>query len=609
MCGIFAYISETPITDERKETLTKELYKSQHRGPDNTQIYSTEYVFLGFHRLSINGIENGNQPMQHPDHSDIYMVCNGEIYNYKELAKKYNITLTTGSDCEIILHLYKLIGFNETITQLDGVFGVVVFDQQKHVVYAARDPIGVRSLYIGRQGHDVMIASEMKSIHTLSDTLQQFPVGHTWSMTMGLPASTFAFELYYPMNTLYYDNTQTRSDETNIMESIYTLFNKAVEKRLMSDKPIGCLLSGGFDSSIVAALLAKHFTPENPLHTFSIGLQGSPDLKYAKIVANFIGSKHHEVVVTEEEMLNHIEEDIKQIESYDTTTVRASVPMYILSKYIKKNTDITVVYSGEGSDEASGSYLYFHNAPNAIAFKDETVRLMKDLSYYDVLRCDKSIAGAGLEVRVPFLDKEFLRMYMNVSPDKKMPTTYGMEKYLLRKSFESYNLLPKEVLWRMKEGMSDGVSSQTRGWYEIIQERAATLYTDEDFKTLSATYTFNPPMFKEALWFRDIFTKYYPKREQETPYYWLPKWSGDLVEPSARALEGVYKKDDTTVIDPIAKASAVSLALFIEHQKALEACENKNVVDTNTAFVQKNTIDNGFNISNSPLGNSYFKSS
>jgi len=325
-----------------------------------------------------------------------------------------------------------------------------------------------------------------------------------------------------------------------IMDNIYTSLRNAVAKRLMSDKPIGCLLSGGFDSSIVAALLSEHFTGDNKLKTFSIGLEGSPDLKYARMVADFIHSDHHEVVVSEEEMLGAIEEDIIQIESYDTTTVRASTPMYLLSKYIKQNTDVTVIYSGEGSDEASGSYLYFHNAPDALTFKAETVRLMQDLSYFDVLRCDKSIAGAGLEVRVPFLDKDFLEMYMNVAPEKKMPKTYGMEKYLLRKAFEKYNLLPKEVLWRIKEGMSDGVSSQTRGWYQIIQEHTESLYTDEEFTTRSASYQFNPPMFKEALWFRDLFSKHYKGRDHTIPYYWLPKWSGNLVEPSARALGDVY---------------------------------------------------------------------
>ena len=539
MCGIFAYISKQPITEEQKTTLTKEFYKSQRRGPDNSQIKVSGNVFLGFHRLSINGLEHGNQPMVHPNDNGITLVCNGEIYNYKELANKYNVTLTTGSDCEIILHLYKRLGFKKTVQALDGVFGLVIYDSNTNMMFAARDPIGVRSLFIGSTTTSISIASEMKSIHTLSDYVTQFPIGSIWD-TECSQMDTNVFQSYHQLSSIYNNPSLTLANEFMIMDNIYTSLSNAVTKRLMSDKPIGCLLSGGFDSSIVAALLSKHFTGDNKLKTFSIGLEGSPDLKYARMVADFIHSDHHEVVVSEEEMLGAIEEDIIQIESYDTTTVRASTPMYLLSKYIKQNTDVTVVYSGEGSDEASGSYLYFHNAPDALSFKAETVRLMQDLSYFDVLRCDKSIAGAGLEVRVPFLDKDFLEMYMNVAPEKKMPKTYGMEKYLLRKAFEKYNLLPKEVLWRIKEGMSDGVSSQTRGWYQIIQEHTETLYTDEEFTARSASYQFNPPMFKEALWFRDLFSKHYKGRDHTIPYYWLPKWSGNLVEPSARALGDVY---------------------------------------------------------------------
>lgn len=539
MCGIFAYISENTITDDQIKKITNEFYKSQNRGPDNSQFKVYDNVYLGFHRLSINGIENGNQPMVLPHDENVVLICNGEIYNYKQLAEQYNYTLTTGSDCEIILHLYKQFGFKDTIDKLDGVFGIVLYDIRTHIIYSARDRIGVRSLYIGHGNDSITIASEMKSIHELSDNVIQFPIGSVWDMSVYNLTSN-VFDSYYTLSTQYYNPSLTTSNENIIMDNIYHSLNQAVTKRLMSDKPIGCLLSGGFDSSIVAALLSKHFTGGTKLKTFSIGLQGSPDLKYARIVADFIHSEHHEIVVSEDEMLSTIEEDIVQIESYDTTTVRASTPMYLLSKYIKEKTDVTVVYSGEGSDEASGSYLYFHNAPNPNSFKDETVRLMKDLSYFDVLRCDKSIAGAGLEVRVPFLDTDFLEMYMNIAPEKKMPKAYGMEKYLLRKSFEKYNLLPKEVLWRVKEGMSDGVSSQARGWYQIIQEHVETIYTDSEYEELRSTYTFNPPMFKEALWFRELFHRHYPRRDHTIPYYWLPKWSGDVTDPSARALEGVY---------------------------------------------------------------------
>ena len=316
----------------------------------------------------------------------------------------------------------------------------------------------------------------------------------------------------------------------------------------MSDRPVGCLLSGGFDSSIVAAILSRLIKP-NVLNTFSVGLEGSPDLKFAKIVSDHIGSKHHEVIVSENEMLDFIEEDIRIIETYDTTTIRASTPMLLLSKYIKKNTDITVVFSGEGSDEESGSYLYFHNAPCSNSFAKETRRLLNDLCYFDVLRCDKSTAGAGLEVRVPFLDKDFMDYYMTIDPSVKMPKTFKMEKYLLRKSFDRDNLLPNEVLWRVKEGMSDGVSSQERGWYQIIQEHVDKVYTDKEFVKLSSKYTCNPPLFKEALYYREIFNKFYQNRDNTIPYYWLPKWSGNIIEPSARALENIYSDPDKSYLN------------------------------------------------------------
>ena len=262
------------------------------------------------------------------------------------------------------------------------------------------------------------------------------------------------------------------------------------------------------------------------------------------MVADHIGSNHHEVIVTEREMLNAIESTIKKTETYDTTTIRASVPMTLLSEYISKNSDAVVIYSGEGSDEASGSYLYFHNAPNELEFKKETFRLLDDLCYFDVLRCDKSTASAGLEVRVPFLDKEFLEYYMSIDPKYKLASHNGIEKWLLRSAFDDGKLLPDSVLWRVKEAMSDGVSSQKKGWFEIIQENVEEMYTDDEFIKRQQTYKWNPPMFKEALYYREIFNKYYPEREKTIPYYWLPKWSGDVVDPSARVLTNVYKNDE-----------------------------------------------------------------
>ena len=541
MCGIFFYLGEN-ISETKRLELEKHLNITSHRGPDNTNYTVLDNKFFGFHRLSINDTsEKGNQPFNIDMHKDITLICNGEIYNAKDLVKKYNFETYSNSDCEVIIHLYKQIGIKKTVEILDGVFAFVLHDELNKVTYCARDPIGVRSLYYGCDNREYYLASEMKSLNKLCNDIKPFPPGSISEIIHDEGNITYSFDRYYNYNYKinYSYPISCKITESLLMKMINNRLNSAVKKRLMSDRPIGCLLSGGLDSSLITALVAKHFE-RGKLNTFSVGLEGAPDLVYARKVADHLGTNHHELILTEEEMLAGIEDDIVQIESYDTTTIRASTPMLLLCKYIKKNTDITVVYSGEGSDEASGSYMYFHNAPSKEDFANETFRLISDLNRFDVLRCDKSTAGAGLEVRVPFLDKSFLRMYMSIPPEYKMAGN-RIEKYLLRKAFDRDNLLPNDVLWRSKEGMSDGVSSKTKSWYEIIGEKASSLYSDEDLENAKNTYKFNTPKSKESLYFRDIFNKHYPGRDNLIPYYWLPKWSGDTVEPSARTLK-VYKQ-------------------------------------------------------------------
>ena len=569
MCGIFAYITNDTISDVDKYKLISEYNKIQHRGPDNSKyvvienndmkyftnkikeknIYHNQNtnIFIGFHRLAINDLSDvGNQPFTSPD-GNITLVCNGEIYNYKELADEYNITLVSNSDCEVILQMYLKIGFKETIKRLDGVFACILYNKSNNLLHAARDPIGVRSLYMGVNiDGEYGFCSELKGINNLLDHIEQFKPGCVWD------SNTKVFTPYYQCDKLYTTNLDTPlnidrliinelSNISMIKQNIKLKFIESISKRLVSDRPIGCLLSGGLDSSLVAALLSSELQKNGKkLKTFSVGLKGSTDLKYAKLVADHINSDHHELIVSELDMINSIDETIYQLETWDTTTIRAGTPMFLLAKYIKKNFDTTVIYSGEGSDESSGSYLYFHNAPDIKSFKDETIKLMEDLSYFDVLRCDKSIAGAGLEVRVPFLDKDFLQFYMNIDSRYKIPSYGNIEKYLLRSSFD-YGLLPYKVLWRVKEGMSDGVSSQEKSWYQIIQDFANTKYSDKDFEIIKKKYIYNPPHSKESLWFREIFNKYYPKRNDTIPYYWLPKWSGGTTEASARVLK-VYSK-------------------------------------------------------------------
>tara|TARA_B100000925_G_C22000022_1_gene470790 strand:- start:48 stop:1655 length:1608 start_codon:yes stop_codon:yes gene_type:complete len=535
MCGIFAYFSKNNITQIFLEHLTAQGMKCRLRGPDNTvSRVIGEDVFLLFHRLKINDMsESGNQPLVHPDDYNLTLICNGEIYNWKTLADENNFHTKSSSDCEIILHMYKKYGIEKTVKSLDGVFAFVLIDKTNNKIYAARDPIGVRSMFISYDNNGIGIASEMKCLDGVSEQcdIDQFRPGFYWEINEGY---TQYYNYQYPLID--------RVTDAEIMLNINRLLSDAVHKRLLSDRPIGCLLSGGFDSSLITALVAKHFN-RGELCTFSVGLEGSVDLKYAKQVADYLGTKHHQIILTEESMFNAIPEVIRKLETYDTTTIRASTPMYLLSKYIKENTDITVIFSGEGADELSGSYMYFHNAPNEKEFTDETLRLITDLHYYDVLRCDKATACNGLEVRVPFLDKAFVEYYVGLRGKYKMPRNYSIEKYLLRKAFSADKLLPDEVLWRVKEAMSDGVSSQKRGWFEIIQENVDKLISDEEFH--NAAYSINPPLIKEAYYFRKIFSEEYKNRDNIIPYYWLPKWSGDQVDPSARILN-VYNKEKSS---------------------------------------------------------------
>lgn len=452
------------------------------------------------------------------------LICNGEIYNHQTLINSNNYKLQSCSDCEVIIHMFKHFGFQKTIEQLDGVFSCILLHND--TMYVARDPIGVRPLFVGKKNGKIFYSSEIKSISNLCENIEQFPPGTIWN------SKDKKYFKYYNIDVLY--NRIGYIDIKNILYSIQHYFTEAVKKRIMSDRPIGCLLSGGLDSSLVAAILQKNIS--TTLKTFSIGLEGATDLEYARKVAEYIGSDHTEVIISEEDMLNAIPEVIKSIESYDTTTIRASTPMYLLSKYIHENTDIVVIYSGEGSDEASGSYLYFHKAPTYKEFRDESNRLMKDLSYFDVLRCDRTTAAHSLEVRVPFLDKEFLNHYMNIEPSFKHPKYNNIEKYMLRKTFDN-GILPEDVLWRTKEAMSDGVSKKENSWFSIIQNKVNQLYTDEEFERKQNQYETNKPMLKESLYYRELFANDYKSHDNIIPYYWLPKWCGDLVEPSARILD------------------------------------------------------------------------
>jgi asparagine synthase (glutamine-hydrolysing) len=519
MCGIFAALGST------SETLESCSNTIQHRGPDHTSFTQvTPTVALGFHRLAINDLtDNGNQPLTHPDYPHSWLICNGEIYNHRQLVSTYDLKPRSGSDCEVILLLYHKIGMEETLRQLDGYFALVLVDGSE--TYVARDPIGVRSLYIGTKQDQVYVASELKAIHTLCDTIQLFPPSSMWKYS----DRSYTSYLDICKAPIIEDTYETA------VTNVRTLLEQAVEKRVdNTERPIGCLLSGGLDSSIICALVQQCSLRRTgkPIHTFSIGMAGSTDVKFARMVAEHLQTIHHEVIVTKEQMLAAIPEVIRTIESYDTTTVRASTPMWLLSEYISKNTDIRVVFSGEGSDELSGSYLYFYHAPSDEEFYQETVRLTRELHYFDVLRCDKSISRHGLEARVPFLDKAFIHYYLHLLPEHKRPTKQMFEKKLLREAFQ--DLLPSAVVWRTKEAFSDGVSSKEESWYQMIQRHV------ESVDVAEVEYAHNPPVLKETKWYRAMFETYYPGWEKVLPYYWLPRWTGSGHDPSARVLK-VYE--------------------------------------------------------------------
>lgn len=514
MCGIFAYLGGA-TNSISIETLREYAYKCQHRGPDETkELYIEDFdLYFVFHRLAINGL---NPLAGQPFTDDEYIaMCNGEIYNYRKLSENFNIKLTTGSDCEIIIPLLKKTrDIKETCQLFDGVYATIVWHKGSKTLMVARDPIGVRSLFYGYDDHqNFIVASELKCFPD-SFIVKQVPPGHFMYITpTGVTKILPHFELL-DRKTIMSRCSSTSSLASTLtefdVEYVKELLTAAVEKRLMSERPMGCLLSGGLDSSIIAAIISKY----QHLHTFSIGLKDSPDILAARVVAKHLNTNHTEVIVTEEEMLSAIPEVIKQIESYDVTTVRASVPMYLLSKWIKENTDIVVIFSGEGSDEIFGSYLYFRNAPSPEEFQDETYRLIKSLHYFDVLRADKSTAGHGLEIRVPFLDKTFVQYCAGIPAQYKVHAG-GIEKKILREAFSDY--LPEEIINRRKEAFSDGVSLVSRSWSTIIQEYLAK------------------SNMQEIDYYKNVFNYYYPNMSYIIPYQWLPKWCA-INDPSARCL-------------------------------------------------------------------------
>ena len=518
MCGIFGYKGNKYSEDQ----LMKFLLENKHRGPDNTHFKVVEDLYFGFNRLRVNGLDDASDQPFHL--KGCHLICNGEIYNYKALIEEFGweSEYTSHSDCEIIIHLYRELGFEGMLKRLDGVFAMMLYDEESETVYIARDPLGIRSLYYSFEDGQIAVASEMKSLVAFDD-VGQFPSGHYFVSDSGKFVEYYHFDY-----DIKHDIT-----EDEVLTGIRTLFTEAVEKRLMSDRKVACLLSGGLDSTLVTAIVCKKVGAEN-MNTYSIGLEGSVDLECAQRAADYLGTNHTNIVLTEEQFLSAIEKTIKQIESWDTTSVRASVGNYLVSLYIGENSDDKVIYCGDVSDEMFASYRGFMSADTEENLLRENVIMLKNIRYYDVLRSDKSISGAGLEARVPFGDLKFVDFVMSLPAKYKMFSHEKMEKYYLRKAFDGY--LPDDLLWRRKEAFSDGVSSLKRSWFEIIREYVDKQIPDDEFDVRCIPFKSNTPYDKESLFYREIFDKYYHGKDDTIPYYWRHPFS-TILDPSARLLD------------------------------------------------------------------------
>lgn len=516
MCGILFIFNHEYEVDQ---SVLKQ------RGPDSSKTIYTNNCACIFHRLRImDNSDQGDQPMVS---GSVTMMCNGEIYNYRELIDEYELECKSHSDCEVILHLYQKIGFVEMYKKLDGVFAIVLIDGDN--IWVARDRVGVRPLFVGGNNNKV------RGLCSLAGPLTKFcnqvePI---------LPNVCFSFSKsddliiskYIGTIPLYTDNPETHSFGNNITK-LNDILSQAVKRQAVADRPIGCLLSGGLDSSIIATLLVRLLGANN-VNTYSIGMEDSIDVKYAEKMAAFLRTKHTTVRFTPQQGLDVIPKVIKALESYDVTTVRASVGMYLLCEYISKNTTDKVIFSGEGSDELFCGYLYFHNAPTPLHASDESRRLVSELYLYDVLRADRTVSCHGLELRVPFLDTKIVDFALSLPSTHKSPIN-KWEKYMLRKAFETY--LPKEIVWRRKNGFSDGVGSVKKPWYSYIQDFVNQRLADELFDETKY-------LSKEAMYYKLIFTKEFPTYDPKIEP-WLPKWSGDIKNPSGM-LMGAFDENDT----------------------------------------------------------------
>ena len=507
MCGIVCAFEVKESTEVLRPQLLEMSKKVRHRGPDWSGIYADDKAILAHERLAIVDPASGKQPLLSPD-GKLILAANGEIYNHRELRKQFEGTydFQTESDCEVILALYKAKG-PSFLDEMNGIFGFAIYDSEKDEYFIARDHMGIIPLYMGwDQNGTFYVASELKALEGTCSKIELFPPGHY------LHSSDGELKQWYTRDWMEYD--AVKENETSIQE-IKEALEAAVHRQLMSDVPYGVLLSGGLDSSVTSAIAKKYaqkriesgdtvdaWYPQ--LHSFSVGLDGSPDLAAAQIVADHIGTVHHEIKFTIQEGLDAIKDVVYNLETYDITTIRASTPMYLMARVIK-SMGIKMVLSGEGADELFGGYLYFHKAPNDKEFHEETVRKLSKLHMYDCLRANKSLAAWGIEGRVPFLDKEFMDVAMRINPKDKMINGERMEKWVVRKAFE--DMLPASVAWRQKEQFSDGVGYS---WIDTLKEVVNTEVSDEQLKNANFRFPIQTPTSKEEYYYRSIFEEHFP---------------------------------------------------------------------------------------------------
>ncbi|MBR2193960.1 MAG: asparagine synthase B [Bacteroidaceae bacterium] len=562
MCGIVGIFQIKEQTSQLRQQALSMSQKVRHRGPDWSGIWSGGSAILAHERLSIVDPESGKQPLFSPDFQQVLAV-NGEIYNHQEIRKQFagRYGFQTGSDCEVILALYRewrssiahnISAFPPFLEQISGIFAFALYDKERDEFLIARDPIGVIPLYIGYNSDgNILVASELKALEGQCERYEPFLPGHYyWSKEPGM-------KRYYQRDWMQYD--AIKDNDAN-GEEIRQALRQAVKRQLMSDVPYGVLLSGGLDSSIISAIAERYsenrieddgqtraYWPR--LHSFAVGLKGAPDLKKARLVAEHIGTVHHEINYTIQEGLDAIHDVIYFIETYDVTTVRASTPMYLLARVIK-SMGIKMVLSGEGADEIFGGYLYFHKAPSARDFHEETVRKLSKLHMYDCLRANKSLSAWGVEGRVPFLDKEFLDVAMRTNPKAKMCPGQTMEKRILREAFS--DMLPEEIAWRQKEQFSDGVGYS---WIDTLKRITSEAVSDEQMAHASERFPINPPLNKEEYYYRSIFAEHFPSESaarsvpQEASVACSTaiarEWDEafkKLNDPSGRAVSGVHEQ-------------------------------------------------------------------